>query len=99
MRYTAQRYDVIHSFHGAYQFDVHGLRTPLGVLMLLAFRDVPLRKQADLAAQAAEDLGWPLVDLEEDAVSHDLRALFAEAFHNNPTTQCFIKSATGGEVA
>lgn len=94
MKYLAQRYDVIHSEHGAYQFDVHGLKTPLGALILLAFHDVPLHKQADLAGRTSKDLGWPLVDLEEGAVSHDLRAQFAESFHNNPTAQCFIKTAT-----
>jgi hypothetical protein len=82
--YEWPRITVVHPEFGAYQIDVHCLKSPGGALVLVAFHGARSNEQVPIVRQLAEATGDTVEALSEEDISTDMGIRLAAHFHANP---------------
>jgi hypothetical protein len=85
--------NVLHPVHGAFQFSIHGIRSPDGCVTLLAFHGTlndDRTKVVKSVFASARRLRGQAVRLHEDDISEDLVSFVAERAHARPNVGVMI---------
>jgi hypothetical protein len=83
--YEWPRVSVVHPEHGAYQFDVHGVRShKTGTVTLVVFTGVTTQRQGRIVRDLLGGLGDEAVPFDRTDISDDLGIWLAAWFHGHP---------------
>ena len=88
--YEWPRVTAVHPEHGAYQMDVHCLRSADGALVLVAFQDTPKQRQVKIVRKAARERGDAIERLDAADITQEVGVRLAAMFHDNPGTHIAV---------